>query len=75
MSTSFILVLRFSIRFLVLILIYYKRLKIIDKRYLIGIFATEIGLLFQNIRIKQMNPSDSKQILSLEVVFGVRFLL
>lgn len=71
MSTSFILVLRF----LVLILIYYKRLKIIDKRYLIGIFAIEIGLLFQNIGIKQMNPSDSKQILSLEVVFGVRFLL
>ena len=36
MSTSFILALRFSIGSLVLILIYYKRLNIVDKSYLKG---------------------------------------
>ncbi|KHS57936.1 MULTISPECIES: hypothetical protein [Terrisporobacter] len=54
-------------------MIYYKRLKIIDKRYLIGIFATERELLLKNIGIKQINPSSATQILILETIFGVIF--
>lgn len=48
MSTSFILALRFSIGSLVLILIYYKKLKIIDKKYLKGglVMGTTLFLSF-----------------------------
>lgn len=39
----------------------------------LGVFATTIALLFQNIGLKWENPSSASIILSLESVFGVLF--